>query len=947
MLHLVERESELRLLDEALSGAADGRGRTIVVEGPAGVGKSVLLAEGHRRAASRGMLALAARGHELEREFPFGVVRQLFERHLRALTQRELKRTMRGAARLCRPVLATPAVGVTGEPETGFAVLHGLYWLVANLADSGPLLLAVDDAHWADEPSLQFLTMLSARVDELPVLLVLATRPESERRVLARILAAPGVDPVRPAPLSELGVAQVLGTTLQRPVDPEFARACHAAVAGNPLLLAQLVVELERQGIVPNALAAAQLAVVDPVAVSRSPLARLACLPPGAANLARAVAVLGDRTRLAPAAALAELDLEQAASHADELVNLSILESEGRLSYVHPIVREAVYRDMGAKTRALWHRRAADLLAEQGAIPERVAAHLLAADPAGDCSAVRTLVAAAADAKARGAPDVAAVYLRRALEEPPETGGRAVILHELGRAEALAGQPEAAAHLQAAIALTSAPLERARIVLALAVEALLPAGRYTDAVKVLDSAIADLGDRDAELSRRLEAAFLGAALFEHGAVLLTPERLQALSPPVTESPGTRALLVHIAGRESLRGGPVARFGPLVRRALGDGALISDGQAGTQTVVLALHTLSFANGLDEALAGYNLAIERAQRAGSVTTYALFSCFRALVQYRRGELAEAEADARLAGEHILASEALEALPGYALAGLVDVLIDKGSFDEAAATLERAGPGWDERPENHLVYLLSARGRLRLASGDAEGALGDLLEAGRRHEAWGMLSPAWDHWRPAAALAHLAMGQREQGRALAGDDLRRARAIGDRRTIGVALRAAALCEGGERGLHLLREGVSLLAGSPARLEHARLQIEFGAALRRANRRGDAKGPLAEGAALAAALGATALAERAREELAAIGVRTRAILRDRDALTASERRVVRMAAEGMTNREIAQALFVTLKTVETHLGRAYRKLGVRSRSGLRRALADGDGREVRAART
>ena len=230
-----------------------------------------------------------------------------------------------------------------------------------------------------------------------------------------------------------------------------------------------------------------------------------------------------------------------------------------------------------------------------------------------------------------------------------------------------------------------------------------------------------------------------------------------------------------------------------------------------------------------------------------------------------------------------------------------------------------------------VLLSRGRLRLEQGRTEEGIADVLECGRRLTAWGMLNPAAFLWRSTAAIPLAASGVSDTARELVEEDVARARAFGAASALGMSLRAAGLVEGGSKGLELLDESVAMLRESPARLELARALCDLGAARRRAGHRETAIEPLREGLDLARACGGTLLADRARAELVAAGARPRRdALRGRDALTASELRVAEMAVEGMTNREIAQALFVTQRTVETHLTHTYQKLDISSRAEL-----------------
>jgi DNA-binding CsgD family transcriptional regulator len=193
----------------------------------------------------------------------------------------------------------------------------------------------------------------------------------------------------------------------------------------------------------------------------------------------------------------------------------------------------------------------------------------------------------------------------------------------------------------------------------------------------------------------------------------------------------------------------------------------------------------------------------------------------------------------------------------------------------------------------------------------------------------------WRGWAAEGLRRLDRNDEARALAEEELALARRWGAPHAIGASLRVLGLVEGNESGMGLLREAVEVLAGSEARLEHARALVDLGAALRRANQRAEGRERLREGVDLARAVGAFGLVARANEEIAATGARPRRVLQTGlDALTASERRVAQLAAEGMSNKEIAQTLFVTIKTVEVHLSHAYRKLEINSRAQLDTAL-------------
>jgi DNA-binding CsgD family transcriptional regulator len=311
------------------------------------------------------------------------------------------------------------------------------------------------------------------------------------------------------------------------------------------------------------------------------------------------------------------------------------------------------------------------------------------------------------------------------------------------------------------------------------------------------------------------------------------------------------------------------------------------------------------------------------------------FRGTSAYRQGRLADAEADTRavlaLASEHEDWS--------YVLHGnttLVLTLLERGALEEAGAALRQSGldplahDGVDAR------WLLHARGRFLCADGRPSDGLKDLLEAGARFERARQPSPALAPWRSDAALAHLALGDRVSAIRLATEELDLARAYGAPRALGIALRGAGLVHGGGPGIELLEEAVSVLGESAAALERARALVDLGAAMRREARRTEGRKHLQAGRELAHALGAVPLEERATLELRAAGARPRALMvTGRDSLTASEARIAQMAADGMANREIAQALFVSSRTVENHLARIYQKLGIHSRNKLGSAMA------------
>ncbi|MDP8909957.1 MAG: AAA family ATPase [Chloroflexota bacterium] len=933
---LLERQREVDQVVDFLDAAQRGRGAVAVVYGPAGIGKTSLLTAARRLAAERGVDCLHARGGELERDFPFGVVRQLLEAPLRAMPSRRRAALLGGEAALAMRVLGLAAdakASAAVEPEDPlFGALCGLYRLSANLSQRGPLLVAVDDLHWADPSSLRFLGYLSRRVVELPVLVLMASRP-APSGAAAELIDAVGRDAlvhrIEPAPLTETAVVELLADVLAYPVEGEFGRACHAATGGNPFLIAVLAAALSDARVVPVADQAERVADVAAGAVSRAVVERLGRLSPAAAALAGAVAVLGTDVEFRHAALLAELGERDAASAADALAEQGILRAGPRLSFVHPLVQAAVREQLADTERALAHRRAARLLDSEGLSPKRIAVHLLAAPPAAEPWVVTTLREAALRALVLGDAMVALAYLRRALQEPPSSEQRPAVLSDLGLAETRTGAPGAAEHLSEAIAIAADP--ETRVAATLRMSNLLKFIAQADrAAEVVQEQI-DVLENASRLRDRLEIDLIGTAYVSRRARARLSDRINRLKDPGGVPAGELELLEvsALAFNAAIDEGDPDRAEQLARRAVSSDILTSDVLANAQALLMAVVALFVAERHEEAEQVCTRSLTIARTEGSVIAVASLSSMRSFVRYCRGELTGAEADAAAALELMPGSETLT--PPAIAAALLTALERTQVPDGLEPLLTRAR-GVDPELLPHSLVLM-AEGSVLAMKGDHEAALDRFLACDRREPGWGRDCPVLLPWRSSAGLALVQRGERDKARGLVCDELELARSFDRPRALGIALRAAGLIEGGTPGIELLREAVVTLATADARLEHARALTDLGAALRRVTRRSEARAPLRRGADLAIRCGATVLAERARTELAATGARPRLlVLTGADSLTASERRVTQMAAHGMSNREIAQALFVTAKTVETHLSRSYQKLGIKSRRELPR---------------
>src|SRR5438552_4976016 len=321
---LVEREAEVAVLEAMLGAAQSGDGRLVVVEGSAGIGKTRLLGEARALAVAAEFEVLTARGGELEGQFAFGIVRQLFEAALAGADPELRDELLAGAAGLSASLFASAPTTASGEgAESSFAVLHGLYWLAANFASRSPTLLVVDDLHWADEPSLRWLVYLAHRIEGLPLLLVVGTRPVEQANapsLVAELVEDSAGVAIRPSSLGPASVATLARKGLGAEPDSNFTAALHSASGGNPLVVVALLDALSREGITPTSDQSQHVLELGPQAVSRGVASRLARLSPDATALLRAAATLGDRTELSLAAALADLGPGLALSAAGYLV---------------------------------------------------------------------------------------------------------------------------------------------------------------------------------------------------------------------------------------------------------------------------------------------------------------------------------------------------------------------------------------------------------------------------------------------------------------------------------------------------------------------------------------------------------------------------------------------------------------------------------------------------
>ncbi|MEV6960328.1 AAA family ATPase [Streptomyces sp. NPDC051207] len=931
---LLEREREMDLIRAGVRRARGGDGAFVVFEGAPGTGKTRLLAAARREAEKEGLQVLHARAGALERGFAWVVVRQLFEHCLSAADGTDQGDLLAGPAALAGSIFdyADPEGISTPPQEDGglYRVLHGLYWLCKNLSASAPLMLLVDDAHHSDTASLRFVNYLVNRLEGSGVLLVLTSAPDVPGEAEELLLSASRSPLAGHAALEPLGrdaVREALTVRFTDAPHDDVTEACLVASQGNPSHLTELLDEMRRCGITPEQQAAEEILSLAPARIAKEVASRLQQLPPPARGLAEAVAVLGDDADPRHSAAAAALDNGAALDAANTLREADLLNPGVPYTFRRPVVRQVVYAQMSPDARSRAHRRSAHSLHTAGVDLATVAEHLCRTEPGCDAWTVRTLRAAAVEAMRRASPVDATRYLRRALADSSAEHDP-WILGQLGSAELRARQSSAIEHLREALRRTHEPAFRSQLRLELGL-ALTASGRYDEALALLaePGATRPGGTEPAEQAVRTTAAVVAR---------IAPGR-RASAPP--RPPAGAAPRSHAAVEALSRGRPAHRVARLAAAAVAGTAAPYGEDTELTDAAVAAWTLAQCDEPEQAERVLRETARKASDAGQMLAAATATSLLGGVLLDTGRLAEAEAGARrLLQQQECCSLTLACVP-LAAAVLTHCLIETDQLQEAEDTLRRTGLT-GHLPQSALsVPLRIARVRLSIRRGRFEDGLRELTECRDQagQEGWLYPSASSEYLSDAARALAITTGPRA-ARKLAADVTERARAFGAVRPLAAALRTHGEIVGGDEGLEMLENADRLLAPTPYLLERARVLVALGAALRRQGRRGAARGRLTAGLDMAQGIGASVLEATARAELRLAGVRqVRGGLQQRAPLTPAEERVAHKAAAGLSNREISQALFVTVKTVEWHLSQAYAKLGIAKRAELSQALATG----------
>lgn len=928
---IFERDDDLNSCSSVLDDVRGRAGATIVVEGPAGIGKSELLARVCAEGAVRGITPLVVRGNQRDQTMAFCGVRTLLGRWTAGHTGQDRQRLFAGAAAFARVPLGLPHT----RRGSGIGLTEALYWLLVNATDPAgrddALLLAVDDAHWLDEESLNWLEFLSDRLAGLPVVLVLACRPDEPAPppALTRItLRATSV--IRPRPLSRDAVRAIVGRRLGRtgaPPDETFCSAFHRHSGGNPFYLRWMLDLAHERRLAPTAESAARVARLTPRQVVVHLNERLNLLGPSAGRLARTIAVLGPGIPLDQAGDLAGLTPEESKRAYDRLCRAAILADGASVDFRHPIIRSAVYDDIDPSQRSDTHRAAALLLHQADADLETVAAHLLRVTTAGDPWVVDRLAAAAAGAMGSGLAGTAARYLGRAVAEPPPAGLRCQVRMRYGQALALGEVATAIPELIAAREQAADEAQGVEAAIALA-KTYGYANRLGDAVRSLDRALdrcRDDGLRDHLRAEQLLWATWWADDPQR------PDRMLLLDRDAPPLPGVthvqRLMIALHAWSLVLRGEPRTAAADAIRPVIRNGVSFADLDQGMEVGTVTGFVHLYSDDLTMAGRLFGQAMDEFDRNGWRGTHLTFArTHRANIALREGRLADAIADAEIALR--LADRTGPGTPAeqFATGTLIEALLARGDVDRAVALCDDRAYGTSPADAMVLPLPAAVRGALQLARGQTAAAVATLRRVGQWLEHACLLNPSVCPWRfdLGRALRHSAP---DEAREIVAVGMRRADRFGGPLARARALRTLAALQP-DSAAELLVEAVRILRPTPHRLEQAHALAELGAALRSDR---DARALLSDALTLADACGARSLGNAIARRL---GSAPRLQRRRLDALDARRERVARLAADGHSESEIAYSMVLGLDTVTTLLREAHDALGAGSLAELRRAL-------------
>lgn len=921
---LHEREREIALLDQALLDAKADESRLVLIEGQAGIGKSRLLLEMRRMAEAAGFAVVIARGYEFERDYAFGMLRQLISNAQRDVSENEILNNANAADELMAAFGADD-----GEAANTFTIFEGCYWATIRAAESVPILIAIDDLQWCDRPSLEYLAYLARRIESQPIVIAATVRPADSSAGAAAVrelMSDPNRLSISPRPLGAVAASAMTADRLDfESPDNGFVDEMVTITGGNPLLIDELLKELSADRVEPTSANVARLRELGPRAASRSVLLRLARLDPDCTAIARALTIFGEGASDALLTEFTGLNEQAVADAIAGNVHAEILRPEQPLGFVHPLVREAIYADIPAGERELMHLRAARQLDANNDSSQRIAAQLLNVPPRGDEWVADKLRHAGSIAMSRSIVSAAVSYYARAHAEPVPRPQRADLLRDLGIAEALANKVEGADHLIEAWNLLEDPVQRGYIAVIL-LRLLSLAQRNEEGVAIAERTLSQLGPEHEALRERIQNGLVSISLMDpdvrpFGEI----KELLDKAPDHGESVEARMYDGAISYGKMLRNDPAEECVEIAMRAVRDDSLYNFDNAGFPWIGVVV-TLAVADDA-RAIEVCDKALAVAGQGGAVYVPAVARGFKGWALMLRGDLQGAFEVLELAKADV---ELFDLRLGYTqiAAMLTLACVELGDLERGERELAFGEPYL--MPGTQRIIWLGAKLHLLVEQGKNEEALAvcDLIEESGMDEM--IENPGWLSWRSLKAEALAGLDRTDEALVLAAAEVEAARRWGAPKALGRALRISGQLKR-RKGLPELEESVAILKDSPAILEYGWSLAALGTALRHERKGVEAREPLGEALEIAARAGAVGLERHVKDEIAATGAAPRVTdFQGMDALTPSERRVAGLAVEGMTNREIAQSLFVTPKTIEVHLSNVYRKLDVKSRREL-----------------
>ncbi|MFE3634872.1 ATP-binding protein [Streptomyces sp. NPDC059168] len=873
---LWERDTEIATVTRALDAlCADGSstGSLLVFRGEAGLGKTALLNETRRMAERRGCTVWSARGGETLRPVPFNVVRQLLQPALVSLLPGEAREYLGDWYDIAGPALGIvdPLEG-TADPQY---VCDGLVAAVRRLARrEWPLVLLVDDAHWADHETLRWLSAFTERMDDLPVLVVVARRPGDVSGDSARHLDAVAAAAARPVNLSALtpdATAGLTRATVGRHADAPFCREVWAVTGGNPYDTVELLAKVRDSEVEPVEARAGELRALNRSARGGGLVDRLKGLGIEATRFAWAAAILGTGISVDLVARLAGMRTDVARSCAELLGTARILtepepvagteSGDGELEFVHPLIASAVYDSIPAGVCTAMHGVAAQILTETGHGAAEASRHLLKVHPDDDEELVEQLREAAREHLAVGAPDAARRCLERALREPPRSEVHAHVLYELGRATLLTAPAVTVDHLRSALAMPGLDdTQRVDAVIRLS-QALLHNDELEEAVRTVEAEAAR--HPESPVRMRLQAVqFMWEGIHGETVSQERSRRLAQLAATCTGRDNSERALLILRGFDAMTHGESAEDvvqscdRALVNGRLAPGLGWTDGEWGIELLMMLGSAYAYADRLDRAESLFAEALRAYTGAGWRGGHlSLANAFLGLAYRRQGRLRDAETTLREA--LALAERVGRGLPLYwsATCGLVDTLLARGDVEEAWSVAGRYGFAPPYPSTIVLPDIRSVRGRLLLAVGRTEDGINELEAAEKTATSRGGHNPVLAPWSLDLARA-LAVQDPPRAARLAADARRQAERFGTDTAIGEALRLCAALETGQRAVRLAAQAVAHLEASPCQYEHAAARVEYGIATR-------SVAELERGLTLARSCGADGLAAQARQAL------------------------------------------------------------------------------------